>query len=1661
MEKESKKPIIDVTIRKFFEIKLKSGAEIKKAHLDESESFKRIYFLQDKHLHLINMSTRKITRAEVLKGEDIIYINSNSNNDSLICVYKNGSIIAIDSDKKIKLFKNLNILTLVGGSTNKKKNSFFEKFEIFANNFLDKIIIVTDVFIVLWYKNNLSLTNSELCGSFFNLVKQNELQKAKINISDPKKNFVHSKVEVVFSNNFYLGSHSKIYYVITETADNADSTKVTIIDYLFQFDFDLKFRSVPYNVSDITDMFHNFFNTESIEDLHDIKSKYTSDIIPLTEKENSSSLSHFKIIIKSNVYGNCIGICLNYHNWKNTSIIFFMCETYKFSLCKLSSLIGDTLGPHPEISEIDWIANDMFLLIVFTSGAFCLINLNFQVILLNDLSRTILPNDYYYTPMHYNINKLKPEDPARLIISKQRDDVFFMYSKNYGIAFQINFKSLENRLISINIPNENFVDFLYEIKYFQLYLTTCDVEVSPDVDINMNVFDLIHKYFVNMLTAGTGTNSNLITNTNSQQKMTITTKDLYTVNNKESKDTNVVDKEKGTVTKNSNSPQKTETVNNLIRTFVKIIRIFRSINQIHETNLTIVSYLIKKSRDFFIHLINHQEIWLAVLFINLSEKYLCEYLKLKPSDNKQKKPSTKIGSIIFNPSMHNNLSFDSYRYPNSKVFFSRQRLILIFFVLFEFRNTFALNINVLHFVLAKLLIKKLRANDLLDELINVSRIMVKNYKYLKQENDKIGKDEFVLNSISMSYKNEIFSDIQITPIEREDLNFDFFSEFYSIDEFQNFNETNKNYIKNDETELISDFNYLNNVGVLQKWIIYFTNYLYSELFSDFKNYLDNHFYQTLSKNEANTSPEEKTLSKLIYFNVNFFLQTIQFFLKNFFNHVIQKANKDENLKIFNDFNSTYLPFISPVDIPFMIFEFYIQETNQNQKTLLYEINYNLSKLIVQRAKQYNITIDDALNFIDFLISNGFKFENEIDYDPNNSGFINENDSYMNKMQNYIYSGFLFYIFIIHKLNLSYLLEKERDLILSIINSFDTKQKKECYEYLFLIINGQLRYYLKMNQKQNLNPSEGTYIEIILSFVKDIFYKLLREEPYEIRTNIFDFIRLTPNLMKSYLLEGAIYYEYKNMNKLIKEKLFSFANITNKYNKKIQVPKDINIFDLIISHDPTNANGDIVNILFSLSENESYEFKTNLSICLYNIIKLCLIPYIGKADSKDLNANIVTNNEFIFTLEKDRNYIREMILKSLSDLNESDDNISDSLVQIGIDKIIKGNFENKKYFKFSNNELKTKIINSIKSALIKFLHLCIVIQIKVKMLSLNPFDDDILYVKYLSFITLYERNYQLAYDNFSKILVYLASINMKEIKYDKDKENFIDILKNVHVLSLKYKRNDYMSKKLSDIELKIEKENPSIKEKYITYLSGDYQKITEIVDKIKYIKSMNLKDFSFSIFSDFYTDTMYSIYNQMVQFLSKTNLTMQEPLRIARKKYINLSENMYNITGIPVKFFMDFTTNWNLAENNELYKSVISDDYDDYVMPRSKEKEDKLKLNRRQTPKRKRKENFNRSISKKRRPSTDSLDFREETNIKESKGIKRIKKIPKFVAQNNISTIKPEQEKCIVPPEHGNEIKLINIKHIDSLNEKTAEKAKPSIEVILLKEKFVIIYYIII
>ena len=75
---------------------------------------------------------------------------------------------------------------------------------------------------------------------------------------------------------------------------------------------------------------------------------------------------------------------------------------------------------------------------------------------------------------------------------------------------------------------------------------------------------------------------------------------------------------------------------------------------------------------------------------------------------------------------------------------------------------------------------------------------------------------------------------------------------------------------------------------------------------------------------------------------------------------------------------------------------------------------------------------------------------------------------MKKIQYYLYSSFLFYLFIIHKFNLIYLLETEEDLILNIIDAIDYKMRREIYEYIYIIINGTLKHYLKIEFNQKLS-----------------------------------------------------------------------------------------------------------------------------------------------------------------------------------------------------------------------------------------------------------------------------------------------------------------------------------------------------------------------------------------------------------------------------------------------------------------------------------------------------------------------------------------------------------------------------------------------------------------
>ncbi len=117
------------------------------------------------------------------------------------------------------------------------------------------------------------------------------------------------------------------------------------------------------------------------------------------------------------------------------------------------------------------------------------------------------------------------------------------------ISFQVNNKLFETKVLTLKC--ESFDDFLYSLKFYQLFLTESD---------NNNVlFDKIHNYIIGSLSG------------------------LYQAE----AETTITNEYKA----------------NIYNFFVRFIRIFRSLNQIHETNLTILLYLMGTSNDFFYFLL--------------------------------------------------------------------------------------------------------------------------------------------------------------------------------------------------------------------------------------------------------------------------------------------------------------------------------------------------------------------------------------------------------------------------------------------------------------------------------------------------------------------------------------------------------------------------------------------------------------------------------------------------------------------------------------------------------------------------------------------------------------------------------------------------------------------------------------------------------------------------------------------------------------------------------------------------------------------------------------------------------------------------------------------------------------------------------------------------
>ena len=1498
-------------ISKIFDINIKNEKQLKSVFVPKNNFLQNLFFLSlDKRIYKLNILTKKLEEFVFSKNHKVLLITGNNNNKCLIIIFKNCKIYAINlENNQIFYFKNLQNVPL-NINEEGKENIFSPKLKIFVNNNLDKAILYTGKEIIIWYKHqmkfNIKKQLNELIGYHIYI----QLDEEKKPFIKDNKNYVDSFL-CVFNNDIFQGESINIYYFLIFNINNTNLFKLVIINYIFFFTKDNMFHCVDNN-----------FTKEKYLINTEIKNKFLSKysftyLIDIKEKDNLIDNKNIQnIIVKENNNGEIVLIGLNFDNYLDNVLILFFPKSYKFFSSLISKIFSDKKFKMV-IEDFAFVNNDYFIIIYFINGYFALLNTDFKIIKFYDsmnnfslldgstniyifntfLSMNLCKNNNNKEIVnHFNIfsnsciSDLSNENEKQNILINSKNslkfDYFIVYTSTKIIGFHIKNKEMNyiERLQQTEI--KNFKEIIYLIQFLQI----------NEFDENKKglLFDKIHNYLV--------LNYGQIFQSLRVIQNTLQTERDFEIG-KNYLDTSLLDM---------------DDTNLMYDVFIKFIYIFRYLNIIKYYPLSLTSYFIVLTNDFFQYLLYQKDVWLSFLLVELGEKYLLHKLKLrnyKNNSNDAKYIQGKTSFLIFNPNFLQQNLIKGYNRINNFALFSKLRLLIIFFCLMEFRNNQARNINVLYFVLAKLVVNKLKEEKALDDLNFMIKVIIRNWKYLKSENMK-SNEEYILNSFSINYKAETLGMLlhtnnfissnyigrktvsksvgninSYTTVRNKNSRFDFFNDFYSLDELNNFNNFIIKYSTGEDNILLREFSYFNHLGVVQKWIIYLVNYLFPELFNDYKQYINTHLKQTINqKKPENTSQDEKNLNKMIFFNLYIFMNILIQFIKDIFKFMINYSpNKRKK----------FFKIVLPSDLPYLISEFYavvynIFEKNNNSVNkkiiLLKDINDIFNQLWERYKKGIEFDINNVFDFCHFLTQKGFKYylnneqiiQNIKEIIENN----NNNNLNDNKIMNYMFSLLEFYIMLIHKNDIlnEIDLQNENYFIFNTINILPDKFKKNIYELCFVVFIGHVRYYIYKQigggKNNNLIPQDEYNFFVCVNFIKTLFINYISENNPLIYENMSEVVQIFPDFMKLILLDESLDKICFNLEKNFCENIFDINDILN-----------VNNFNIM-----------------NKSKNKNQFFKNQkISKVFYDIIF-----YDKKEKFKLFNIilsnihNLIFNGckNFEFELETDINKI----------LNIMKNNVNENF----FDEIIKGKIDEfKQIYKESNYT--DKLIKKIKISIIKIFHILSVLFLKYKLLvlDLNKNQIEILQL-YVLLLLLVKNNSDFSYkiNDICKTLKYIINNITKEQSY----KGIVDILININ-LGFIFKQLE-PNNTFKELEKFIGEKHKNLMDLYSYTISNNITIFSKLKGKFKEEHNKFILFFSINNYIQLINEIFKITSSESIYIKNKNNEVFKEQ----REIYKILLEKYYNLTGFNVNMKIEFDEDWELFINNPIYNLIISDKF---------------------------------------------------------------------------------------------------------------------------------------
>ena len=275
----------------------------------------------------------------------------------------------------------------------------------------------------------------------------------------------------------------------------------------------------------------------------------------------------------------------------------------------------------------------------------------------------------------------------------------------------------------------------------------------------------------------------------------------------------------------------------------------------------------------------------------------------------------------------------------------------------------------------------------------------------------------------------------------------------------------------------------------------------------------------------------------------------------------------------------------------------------------------------------------------------------------------------------------------------------------------------------------------------------------------------------------------------------------------------------------------------------------------------------------------------------------------------------------------------------VDQVITGDINQYKQL-FGESSYTNNIILSLKTLIIKIVHCLNILYIKYKILTINPIQDTMNYLKLLSFCLIFDKNEE-QYELHHNLLMQYISITIQKEGFLKNEINQKKLNDILLFTNLSFITHDIKpTEQYSQIELALKEKNEKGYNQFITYKKNHLMLVNKYLSKAEISTSQSLRRIIINLTLPFYLKITTVVLNQLrIYAIALSSLNKNLPFQFTREKYAILNEAFAQLTGINANSFIEFNDNWDLIHCHPIYQMIISDP----ILPKMRFQKEKYEL----------------------------------------------------------------------------------------------------------------------